>query len=148
MATYIQSGNVPLTSTESGRVELIRRIEVALARAFSYRAHIVLRSRREMRDIVRHAPDGFGLARPGTVTTSIFLGACVTAPMAMKSVLTRRAWTSARRERRALLLTAHQQGVVERSRRLVSLPVYQSMTIRNWNTTTTLLRLMDGRGSD
>lgn len=28
--------------------------------------------------------------------------------------------------------------------RLVSMPVYQSMTIRNWNTTTKLLELMAG----
>ena len=27
--------------------------------------------------------------------------------------------------------------------RVVSLPVYQSMTIRNWNTTTKLLKMMD-----
>ena len=27
--------------------------------------------------------------------------------------------------------------------KVVSLPIYQSMTIRNWNTTTTLLRMMD-----
>jgi uncharacterized protein (DUF1697 family) len=30
--------------------------------------------------------------------------------------------------------------------RLVSMPIYKSMTIRNWNTTTALLRLLDGRG--
>jgi uncharacterized protein (DUF1697 family) len=27
--------------------------------------------------------------------------------------------------------------------KVISLPIYQSMTIRNWNTTTTLLRMMD-----
>jgi uncharacterized protein (DUF1697 family) len=37
--------------------------------------------------------------------------------------------------------------------RVVSMPMYQNMTIRNWNTTTTLLRKMDeasgrGRASD
>jgi len=30
--------------------------------------------------------------------------------------------------------------------RLTQLPVYQNMTIRNWNTTTKLLTLMKGRG--
>jgi uncharacterized protein (DUF1697 family) len=30
--------------------------------------------------------------------------------------------------------------------KVVSLPIYQSMTIRNWNTTTTLLRMMDESG--
>jgi uncharacterized protein (DUF1697 family) len=29
--------------------------------------------------------------------------------------------------------------------RIVALPVYQSMTIRNWNTTTKLLSLLDAR---
>jgi uncharacterized protein (DUF1697 family) len=27
--------------------------------------------------------------------------------------------------------------------RVVSMPIYQSMTLRNWNTTTKLLRMMD-----
>jgi uncharacterized protein (DUF1697 family) len=30
--------------------------------------------------------------------------------------------------------------------KVVSLPIYQSMTIRNWKTTTTLLRMMDESG--
>jgi uncharacterized protein (DUF1697 family) len=30
--------------------------------------------------------------------------------------------------------------------RLVGMPVYQSMTIRNWNTTTKLLQLVDALG--
>ena len=29
--------------------------------------------------------------------------------------------------------------------RVIQLPIYQSMTIRNWNTTTKLLALMDAR---
>ena len=149
VATYIQSGNVLFTSAESGRVELIRRIEAALARAFSYRARIVLRSRREMRDIVTHAPDGFG-ARPIRYRYDvIFLGAPLTAPMAMKSVLTRPGVDQAHAGNGVLyfsrLISKASQSHLSR---LVSLPVYQSMTIRNWNTTTTLLRLMDGRGSD
>lgn len=32
--------------------------------------------------------------------------------------------------------------------RLVGLPVYQSMTIRNWNTVTKLLGLAEGRAKD
>jgi uncharacterized protein (DUF1697 family) len=31
-----------------------------------------------------------------------------------------------------------------RLNRIVSMPIYQSMTIRNWNTTTKLLELMEG----
>jgi uncharacterized protein (DUF1697 family) len=32
--------------------------------------------------------------------------------------------------------------------RIITLPVYQSMTVRNWNTTTRLKVLMDARGED
>jgi len=32
--------------------------------------------------------------------------------------------------------------------RIVSLPSYQQMTIRNWRTTTTLLRMLDERSAD
>lgn len=42
-----------------------------------------------------------------------------------------------------LFLEAHQQGRQSRFYRFFSTPLYQSMTIRNWNTTTTLLRKMD-----
>lgn len=31
--------------------------------------------------------------------------------------------------------------------RIVALPIYQEMTIRNWNTTSKLLALMDARGA-
>jgi uncharacterized protein (DUF1697 family) len=31
--------------------------------------------------------------------------------------------------------------------RIVSLPIYKSMTIRNWRTTTTLLQLMSGEAA-
>ena len=32
-----------------------------------------------------------------------------------------------------------------RLNKIISLPIYQSMTIRNWNTTTKLLELMEDR---
>jgi hypothetical protein len=114
VATYIQSGNVLFTSAESGRVELIRRIEAALGRAFSYGARIVLRSRREMRDH-RHARSGWLRSSPDQVPLRRHLpgsdphgahGHEERAHPAGRG-------PGARRERRALLLTAHQQGVAE-----------------------------------
>jgi uncharacterized protein (DUF1697 family) len=149
VATHIQSGNVLFTATESGRVELSLRIEAALAQAFHYRASVVLRSRNEMRNIVARAPEGFG-ARPASHRYDvIFLKAPLTAPMAMKKVLTRPGVDRAHAGTGVLyfsrLISKASQSQLSR---LVSLPVYQRMTIRNWNTTTTLLRLMDGPRSD
>ncbi len=149
VATYIQSGNVLFTSADSGRVELTGRIEAALAAAFNYRASVVLRSRNEMRDIVARAPDGFG-AHPARYRYDvIFLKAPLTAPVAMRSVVTRPGVDQAHPGRGVLyfsrLISKASQSQLSR---LISLPVYKSMTIRNWNTTTTLLRLMDGPRDD
>jgi uncharacterized protein (DUF1697 family) len=144
VGTYIQSGNVLFSSADSGRIELTRRIEAALTRAFGYRASVVLRSRKEMYDIVRRAPGGFGALPARYRYDVIFLKAPLTAPIAMKSVLVRPRVDEAHSGNEVLyfsrLISKASQSQLSR---LVSLPVYQSMTIRNWNTTTTLLRLMD-----
>jgi uncharacterized protein (DUF1697 family) len=145
VVTYIQSGNVVFTGGAEGCASLARRIGAALEATFNYRMSVVLRSRRQMQSVVQRAPEGFG-KDPATYRYDvIFLKEPLTAATAMKEVRTK-----------AGVDEAHGgQGVVYFSRlirkasqsqlsKLVSLPVYQSMTIRNWNTTTKLLRLMEG----
>jgi uncharacterized protein (DUF1697 family) len=60
VATFIQSGNVLFDSDDSRQAELVRQIERLLAATFNYPASIVLRSRKQLRDIVARAPAGFG----------------------------------------------------------------------------------------
>src|SRR5687768_17987048 len=60
VATYIQSGNVVFNAARSSPTQLTVDIENMLAARFDYAASIVLRSRRQMRAIVDHAPAGFG----------------------------------------------------------------------------------------
>ena len=60
--TYIQSGNVVFSASDTGAV-LVPRIETELAKAFDYAASVVVRSRQQLRRVVREAPPGFG-ARP------------------------------------------------------------------------------------
>jgi uncharacterized protein (DUF1697 family) len=143
VGTYIQSGNVLFTSEESGR-ELGGRIEAVLAKTFDYRASVLLRTQKQMRDIVKRAPDRFG-ADPATYRYDvIFLKAPLTAATAMKSVKTKPGVDQAYAGNGVLyfsrLISKASQSQLSR---LVSLPIYQSMTIRNWATTTALLRLME-----
>jgi uncharacterized protein (DUF1697 family) len=145
VATYIQSGNVLFTSAGSERQRLARRIEDLLAATFTYRASVVLRTRKHMQDIVGNAPDGFG-AHPAKYRYDvIFLKDPLTAATAMKSVLTRQGVDQARAGVGVVYFSRLiSKASQSRLSRLVSLPIYQSMTIRNWNTTTTLLRMMEG----
>ena len=145
VATYIQSGNVLFKSNASGRAELTARIEDMLATAFHYQATVVLRSQRQLTAIVTHAPSGFG-ERPARYRYDvIFLKEPLTAKTALKSLLTKPGVDKAHAGTGVLCFSRLiSKASQSRLSRVVSLPVYQSMTIRNWNTTTKLLRMMDG----
>jgi uncharacterized protein (DUF1697 family) len=144
VVTYIQSGNVVFSAREAKSEALAPKIERVLGATFGYAASIVLRSRRQMQAVVDRAPDGFG-AEPGQYRYNvIFLRPALSAAMAMKSVTTAPGVDQAHAGA-GVLYFAHLISKASRSRlsRLVSMPVYQDMTIRNWNTTTALLRMMN-----
>ena len=146
VATYIQSGNVLFTSGKSGRVKLTRRIEDELSTVFNFQASVALRTREQMRDIVERAPDGFGSEPTRYRYDVIFLKEPLTAVEALKSVRVKQGVDEAYPGKGVLyssrLISKASQSQLSR---VVSMPVYQSMTIRNWNTTTKLLQLMSSR---
>jgi uncharacterized protein (DUF1697 family) len=147
VVTYIQSGNVVFSASEPGSEDLAPRIERLLAATFGYAASIVLRSRKQMQAIVARAPDGFG-GEPGRYRYDvIYLKAPLSAATAMKSVLTAPGVDEAHAGVGVLYFSRlSSQASRSRLSRLVTMPVYQSMTIRNWNTTTALLRMLGAPG--
>jgi uncharacterized protein (DUF1697 family) len=146
VVTYIASGNVLFTAEASESDRLVGRIEGALCKAFDYPASIVLRTRKQMSDVVLRAPKGFGKSPAKYRYDVVFLKSPLTGPMAVKSVPTRpgvdkiHAGTGVLYSSR-LISRASQS----RFSKIVSMPIYQSMTIRNWNTTTKLLEMMKAR---
>lgn len=142
--TYIQSGNVLFSAAVSGQARLTGRIEEALSKTFSYKSRVVVRSRKQMKDIVAQAPRGFG-SDPATYRYDvIFLKNPLTAAKAMKNVTTKEGVDQAFAGKGVLyfsrLMSKASQSHLTR---IITMPVYQSMTIRNWNTTTKLLNLME-----
>ncbi len=145
VSTYIQSGNVVFGARDGRAPELAGRIEDMLASTFGLPISVVLRSRTQMRSIVGRAPDGFGTDPASYRYDVIFLKEPLTAREAMKSVSVKAGVDEAHAGRGVLYfsrLTA--KASASRLSRIVGLPEYKFMTIRNWNTTTTLLRMMDG----
>ncbi len=144
VATYIQSGNVLFRTAGSGSATLARRIEEMLTGAFDYRASVVVRTHAQMRAVVDGAPEGFG-ADPATYRYDvIFLKEPLTAEAALK-VVPRREDVDEVSPGRGVLYFSRLISRAAQSHlsKVVSMPIYQSMTIRNWKTTTTLLRMMD-----
>jgi uncharacterized protein (DUF1697 family) len=76
----------------------------------------------------------------------MFLKAPLTAPAAIKVVPTNPAVDEAHAGVGVLYFSRLvSKATASRLGKVVSMPIYQNMTIRNWNTTTTLLRMMDDR---
>ena len=146
--TYIQSGNVLFSADKSDQAKLTKRIEEALSKTFNYKSRVVIRSRKQLKDIVAHAPKGFG-SDPATYRYDvIFLKNPLTATKAMKSVTTKEGIDQAFAGKGVLyfsrLISKASQSHLTR---IIALPVYQSMTIRNWNTTTKLINMMEAVGN-
>jgi uncharacterized protein (DUF1697 family) len=149
VATYIQSGNVIFRAPRSGSAALTHRIEEMLSTTFDgYRASVVLRSHAQMRAIVDGAPAGFGSDPAAYRYDVIFLMEPLTGSAAVKDVPTRDGVDTAHAGPGVLYfsrLTA--RATQSRLGKIISLPIYQRLTIRNWNTTTKLLALMEDRAS-
>ncbi len=143
--TYIQSGNV-LFETDTPRDELERSVEALLAQRLGVPVLVVVRSHRQLANVVASAPEAFGTDRDTYLADVVFLKAPLTSAQAMGAVSLRdgvdRVWAGA-----GVLYFERLAERISQSRfsRLVGTPQYQRMTIRNWSTTTKLLAILDER---
>jgi uncharacterized protein (DUF1697 family) len=144
VATYIQSGNVLFQAAEKDLERLTRGIERALSEQFNYASRVVVVSHDQLKDAVKRAPKGFGSNPAEYRYDVLFLRAPLTAAEAMKSITTKPGVDEAFAGKGVIyfsrLIAKATSSYISR---IVALPIYQSMTIRNWNTTTKLLALMN-----
>jgi uncharacterized protein (DUF1697 family) len=142
--TYIQSGNVLFSTDETDQARQTGRLEDALSRTFNYTSRVVVRSAEEMKAIVAHAPEGFG-SDPATYRYDvIFLKEPLTSAEAMESVSIKEGVDQAFAGNGVLYFSRLiSKATQSRLARIIGTPVYQSMTIRNWNTTTKLLNMLE-----
>src|SRR5215212_1920530 len=147
VVTYIQSGNVVFGTRGSSVTELTDRIEARLSATFGYEASVVVRSGRQMRAIVDRAPAVFGDDAVRYRYDVIFLKSPLTARTAMRNVLTREGVDQAHVGPGVLYFSRlTSRATQSQLSRIVSMPMYQNMTIRNWNTTTKLVGMMESTG--
>lgn len=142
VVTYIQSGNVLVSSGERGAT-LVARIEAMLSRAFDYSASVVVLARPQLRRVVEGAPAQFG-TRPELFRYDvIFLKAPLSCPEALERVPVKPGIDKVSAGPGVLYYSRLiRKASQSRMSRIVTLPIYKQMTIRNWNTTTRLLGMM------
>ena len=143
--TYIQSGNVVFQSENKDKAAITAKIEKGLSKRFNFEAKVVVVSQKELAAIIKAAPEGFGQDDENFRYDVIFLKEPLTPKEAMQSVKVREGVDTAHAGKQALyfsrLISRASQSYLTK---IIGLPVYQNMTIRNWNTTTKLLALMEG----
>lgn len=144
VSTFIASGNVMLKSEQ--RADKIKaRIEQALPRRFKLDSQLVkvmVVTRRQLQAVIDNKPRGFGEQPAKYHSDAIFLMG-IDAPRAMQVFDPRegvdKVWPGD-----GVIYSQRLSSQRTRSRlsKIVGTLAYQNMTIRNWNTTTTLLELL------
>lgn len=144
--TYIQSGNILFRADEQNLARLTDKIERVLSDTFHYDSRVVVITHKQLKSVVEGAPRQFGKDAARYRYDVIFLKELVTAKTAMKSMSVKDGVDRAY-EGKGVLYFSRLIAKAAQSRltKIITLPVYQNMTIRNWNTITTLLALMDKR---
>lgn len=144
VTTYIQSGNVIFTTKTTPTETLAGTIEQTLSKQFSYPARVVVVPHKELRKFVENAPKDFGTKPEIFRYNSIFLKKPYTSKKAMRYIQAREGVDTVTAGTCALyfsnLMARATQSYLSK---ITQTPLYPYITIRNWNTTTKLLALME-----
>lgn len=142
VATYIQSGNVIFSCDEPDPVALEPRLEAMLLARFGLSIPVVVRSGTQVHDIVRDAPPGFG-AEPAEYRYDVIYLKDVDPEAAIAIVPTHPEVDRAHAGPRVLYYSRlTSRATSSRLGRIAAMPLYQRITIRNWNTTLKLHHLL------
>jgi uncharacterized protein (DUF1697 family) len=142
--TYIASGNILFESPVRNIETLAKKMEAGFSKQFSYDARVVVVGEDTLRRVVEKAPRGFGKKPAEYRYDVIFFRAPGSAEDAIGEIPARegvdRLWAANGVVYFDRLIARAAQSKLDRVTRI---PAYKFMTIRNWNTTTKLLGMMD-----
>jgi uncharacterized protein (DUF1697 family) len=143
VTTYIQSGNILLESKLKNPAMLSSMIEEAVAREFGCITLAVVVSQKQLESIVMKAPLNFGADPVQYRYDVIFMKPPLRAREVLPTISMKAGVDEAFESNGVLYFTRlTKRATQSHLPKLVSMPAYKSMTIRNWNTTSKLHRLM------
>ena len=150
VVTYIQSGNVVFCTDEKDKKQLTTTIEKRLSQKFGYEAKVLLLSYTEYKKIIEGAPAGFGDEPDKYRYDAWFLMDGLSAAEVIRDLDFREGidWIHAGKGKNgtagSAVFTKRLTSQMGKSRlsKINQLPIYQSITIRNWNTSRRLLEIM------
>jgi uncharacterized protein (DUF1697 family) len=142
--TYIQSGNVLFDSPPQTEKALENKIEKELSKKFKYKSCVLVISNDKMAQIIKEAPKHFGKNPDKYRYDIIFIKNPLTPKKAMNAIETKEGVDTANLGKHALyfsrLISKTTQSKLSK---IIQKPEYKNMTIRNWNTATKLLAIIN-----
>lgn len=145
VSTYIASGNVILKSDKHAD-EIKAQIEEALPKSFKLDNELVkvlVLTRKQFQAVIDNKPEGFG-EQPEKYHSDVIFLMGITSEEALPVFAPRegvdRIWPG---DGVIYSQRLSVQRTKSRLNKIMATPVYKSMTIRNWNTTTALLKLLE-----
>lgn len=145
VSTFIASGNVMFKSDKRPSVikQEIEKILPARFKLDSDLIKVLILTRAQLESIIRNKPKGFG-EQPNTYHSDIIFLIDMSAAKAMSAFNPREGvdtvWPG-----KGVIYSQRLSAKRTQSRlsKVIVSPLYKSMTIRNWNTTTALLKLLE-----
>jgi uncharacterized protein (DUF1697 family) len=145
VSTYIASGNVILESDKrAGEIKV--QIEQALPKSFPLDSELIkvlVLSRDQVQAVIDNKPEGFGEQPETYHSDAIFLMSID--PIQAMAVFSPREGVDKVWPGDGVIYSQRLSAMRTKSRlsRIMGTQAYRSMTIRNWNTTTKLLKLLE-----
>lgn len=141
--TYIQSGNVLFEATSADVAAVAHTVEAGLAAHHTQPIPVVVITAAMLKKVIHEAPVGFGEAPTTYRYDVIFLRPPVTPKQALSDVPTKEGVDTVHAGTHALYFSRLiSKATQSKLSQIVGKPIYQHMTIRNWNTTTKLRELL------
>jgi uncharacterized protein (DUF1697 family) len=141
--TYIQSGNVLFMTYEKDKTKIAKEIEEKIFDKLDYKINALILQLSDMENIIKNIPVNFGVESEKYKYDVIFL----IEPLTTKEVLEK----ITKREGDDEIYEGEKVFYIKRSiakltgsflTKIMKTPIWQNITIRNWNTTRKLYELM------
>jgi uncharacterized protein (DUF1697 family) len=146
--TYIQSGNILFKDSEKDKIKASKKIEKKLLEKLNNKIDVMILTFSEMKKIINEKPDKFGEENEKYKYDIMFLLDPLTAKEAVKEIKIRDGVDEIYGGNKIIYFKRLIEKITKSYiSKIVGTPIYQKITIRNWNTTKKLYELMDGRNN-
>jgi uncharacterized protein (DUF1697 family) len=141
--TYIQSGNILFKEFENDKTKLVKRIEETLFGKLNNKINMSILTSTEVKEIINKKPEGFGEDKEKYRYDVMLLIDPLKAKDAIKQIKAKDGVDKIYEGKQVLYISRLISGLTKSYfSKIVGTPVYQNVTIRNWNTTQKLYELM------